>query len=70
MESISNRITKIVDTPISIESMTPLEIMHVFFFSSNVESSDCYGNKWTENMANFTHKLDPVITQKVKEIFL
>jgi hypothetical protein len=27
MELISNRITKIVDTPISIESMTPLVVM-------------------------------------------
>jgi hypothetical protein len=43
-----------------------LEIMHVFF----VENFDCYGNTQTENMANFTHKLNPVITQKVMEIFL
>jgi hypothetical protein len=47
-----------------------MEIMHVFFFSSYVENSGCYGNKKAENMANFTHKLDPVITQKVLEIFL
>jgi hypothetical protein len=47
-----------------------MEIMHLFFFSSYVENSGCYGNKYTENMANFTHKLDPVITQKVIEIFL
>jgi hypothetical protein len=39
-----------------------LEIMHVFFFCSYVENS--------ENMANLTHKLDPVITQKVLKIFL
>jgi hypothetical protein len=35
-----------------------------------VESSGCYGNKKTENMANFIHKLDPVKTPKVLKIFL
>jgi hypothetical protein len=47
-----------------------MEIMHVFLFSSYVKNSGCYGNKKTENMANFTHNLDPVITQKVLKIFL
>jgi hypothetical protein len=47
-----------------------MEIMHVSFFSSYLENSGCYGNKYAENMANFTHKLDQVITQKVLEIFL
>jgi hypothetical protein len=41
-----------------------------FFFSSYVENSGCYGNKLTENMANLTNKLDPVIKQKVLKIFL
>jgi hypothetical protein len=41
-----------------------------YFFSSFVENSGCYGNKYAENRSNFTHKLDPVITQKVLEIFL
>jgi hypothetical protein len=39
-------------------------------FSSYVENSGCYGNKYSENMANLTHNLDPVITQKVLKIFL
>jgi hypothetical protein len=47
-----------------------MEILHVFFFSSYFENSGCYGNKKTENMANFTQKLDPVIRQKVHEIFV
>jgi hypothetical protein len=33
-----------------------IEIMHVFSSSSYVENSGCYGNKYTENMANFTQK--------------
>jgi hypothetical protein len=37
------------------------------FLFSYVENSGCYGNK---NMANFTHKLNPVLMQKVIEIFL
>jgi hypothetical protein len=47
-----------------------LEIMHVYFISSYVENSDCYGNKYTENMANLTYKLDIMIIQKVMQIFL
>jgi hypothetical protein len=39
-----------------------MEIMYVFLFSSYVENSGCYVNTYTENMANLTHKLDPVIT--------
>jgi hypothetical protein len=41
-----------------------MEIVHVFFCSTYVENSGCYGNKYTEYMRNLTQKLDPVITQK------
>jgi hypothetical protein len=47
-----------------------MEIMHVFFFSSFVENSGCYDNKWTENVTNLTHKLDLVIMQQLLKIVL
>jgi hypothetical protein len=46
-----------------------LEIMHIFFFSSYVENSVCFDNKYTKNMANFTDKLYPVILKKYWKYF-
>jgi hypothetical protein len=46
-----------------------MEIMHVFSFSSYFENSGCYGNKYAENMANFT-QTGSSDNSKVLKIFL
>jgi hypothetical protein len=47
-----------------------LEIMHDFFFSSYVENSGCFGNKYTENMANLHITGSSVNAKSDRNIFM